>query len=290
MTNVKIVTDSNSGIMQAEAEKLGISVLPMPFLINGEEYFEDVNLTQEAFYEYLKQDNVAISTSQPSVGSVAELWEQLLQDGSEIVHIPMSSGLSESCHTAQGLAKEYGGRVHVVDNQRISVTQKLSVLDAVALRERGLSAAEIAERLTASKLDASIYITLDTLKYLKKGGRLTPAAALIGSILRIKPVLQIQGEKLDAFKKVQTLRQAKSVMIDAIRNDLSVRFAEFVQKGEMQIDIVHTENLEEAERFRTEMQTAFPNIPVQSIDRLSLSVACHIGPGALACTCTRRLK
>lgn len=290
MTNVKIVTDSNSGITQAEAEKLGISVLPMPFLINGEEYFEDVNLTQEAFYEYLKQDNVSISTSQPSIGSVTDLWDELLQDGGEIVHIPMSSGLSESCHTAQGLAKDYGGKVCVVDNQRISITQKGSVYDAVALREQGLSAAEIAQRLTESKFDSSIYISLDTLKYLKKGGRLTPAAALIGSILRIKPVLQIQGEKLDAFKKVQTLKQAKSVMIDALKHDFKTRFAEFVANGEMLIHVAHTENYEEAERFAEELHTTFPNIPIAFVDPLSLSVSCHIGPGALACACSRKLK
>lgn len=290
MTNVKIVTDSNSGITQAEAEKLGIFVLPMPFLINGEEYFEDVNLTQEAFYEYLKQDDVAISTSQPSIGSITELWEKLLQDGSEIVHIPMSSGLSASCQTAQGLAKEYGGRVCVVDNQRISVTQKSSVLDALALRDRGLRANEIAKTLTESKLDASIYIALDTLKYLKKGGRLTPAAALIGSILRIKPVLQIQGEKLDAFKKVQTLKQAKTAMIEALKRDLDTRFSEFVSRGEMQIDVAHTMNFKEAEKFAAELQIAFPNIPVVEKTPLSLSVSCHIGPGALACTCERIIR
>ncbi|MGN1078365.1 MAG: DegV family protein, partial [Candidatus Gallimonas sp.] len=204
MANVKIVTDSNSGITQAEAEKLGISVLPMPFLIDGEEYFEDLNLSQKEFYEHL-QGEASVSTSQPAVGSVTELWDELLKDGGEILHIPMSSGLSESCHTAESLAKEYGGKVHVVDNQRISVTQKRSVYDAIALRDRGKSAEEIKKILIETKFDSSIYISLDTLKYLKKGGRLTPAAALIGTILRIKPVLTIQGEKLDAFKKVLTL-------------------------------------------------------------------------------------
>jgi len=290
MANVKIVTDSNSGITQAEAEKLGISVVPMPFLIDGAEYFEDVNLTQEAFYSYLKRSDIAVSTSQPSVGSVTELWEKLLEDGSEIVHIPMSSGLSESCHTAQGLAKEYGGKVHVVDNQRISITQKRSVMDALLLRERGCNAVEIAQKLTETKFDSSIYIALDTLKYLKKGGRLTPAAALIGSILRIKPVLQIQGEKLDAFKKVQTLKQAKTVMTEALKHDFDTRFAQFVADGEMQIDVAHTANYEEADRFAEELQTAFPNIPVVNCDPLSLSVSCHIGPGALACACVRVVK
>ena len=200
MAKVKIVTDSNSGITQAEAEKLGISVLPMPFLIDGEQFFEDVNLTQEEFYAHLKKD-AAVSTSQPAIGDVTDLWDKLLQEGDcELVHIPMSSGLSESCHTAEALAKEYGGKVLVVNNQRISISQKQSVYDAIELVKRGKSAAEIKEYLESTKYDSSIYIALDTLKYLKKGGRLTPAAALIGTILKIKPVLQIQGEKLDAFK------------------------------------------------------------------------------------------
>ncbi len=289
MTNIRIVTDSNSGITQSEAEKLGISVIPMPFLIDGEEYFEDINLTQEQFYEHLRGD-AAVSTSQPSVANVTELWDKLLKEGCEIVHIPMSSGLSESCHTAQTLAKEYGGRVHVVDNQRISVTQKQSVFDAMKLAELGKSAAQIAEYLTATKRDSSIYISLDTLKYLKKGGRLTPAAALVGSILRIKPVLQIQGEKLDAFKKVHSLKQAKQEMVAAIRNDLATRFAQFRKDGEMTISVAHTDSYEEAETFTKELKVLFPDVPVTYTDPLSLSVSCHIGPGALAVTATRILK
>ena len=289
MTNIRIVTDSNSGITQSEAEKLGISVIPMPFLIDGEEYFEDINLTQEQFYEHLRGD-AAVSTSQPSVASVTELWDRLLKEDCEIVHIPMSSGLSESCHTAQTLAKEYGGRVHVVYNQRISVTQKQSVFDAMKLAEQGKSAAQIAEYLTATKRDSSIYISLDTLKYLKKGGRLTPAAALVGSILRIKPVLQIQGEKLDAFRKVHSLRQAKQEMVAAIRNDLATRFAQFRKDGEMTISVAHTDNYAEAEIFRKELEELFPDVPVTYTDPLSLSVSCHIGPGALAVTATRILK
>ena len=289
MTNIRIVTDSNSGITQSEAEKLGISVIPMPFLIDGEEYFEDINLTQEQFYEHLRGD-AAVSTSQPSVASVTELWDKLLKEDCEIVHIPMSSGLSESCHTAQTLAKDYGGRVHVVDNQRISVTQKQSVFDAMKLAELGKSAAQIAEYLTATKRDSSIYISLDTLKYLKKGGRLTPAAALVGSILRIKPVLQIQGEKLDAFRKVYSLRQAKQEMVAAIRNDLATRFAQFRKDGEMTISVAHTDNYAEAEIFRKELEELFPDVPVTYTDPLSLSVSCHIGPGALAVTATRILK
>ena len=288
MANVKIVTDSNSGITQKEAEELGITVLPMPFLINGEEYFEDINLTQPEFYEYLKGD-ADVHTSQPAIGSVTELWDKLLEDGSEIVHIPMSSGLSESCHTAEALAKDYNGRVQVVDNQRISITQRLSVLDAIKLKNEGKSAAEIKEALLASKFDSSIYISLNTLKYLKKGGRLTPAAALIGTLLGIRPVLQIQGQKLDAFRKVKTMRKAKEVMIEAIRNDLNTRFADFVKKGEMRIFVAHTANDEEAEIFAEELKANFPEVPFLYINPLSLSVSCHIGPGALACAVARAL-
>ncbi|MDE6677010.1 MAG: DegV family protein [Clostridia bacterium] len=289
MTKVKIVTDSNSGITQAEAKELGVYVLPMPFLINGEEYFEDINLTQEEFYNHLKGD-AAVSTSQPSIASVTELWDELLKDGNEIIHIPMSSGLSESCHTAERLAEDYKGKVHVIDNQRISITQRQSVYDAKLLADRGMSAAEIAARLMETKMDASIYISLDTLKYLKKGGRLTPAAALIGTILKIKPVLQIQGEKLDAFKKVQTLKKAKEVIIAALKSDLETRFPHLVKNGEMQISIAHTANEKEAEIFKAELENAFPEIPIMFVDPLSLSVSCHIGPGALAAACMRVIK
>lgn len=289
MAKVKIVTDSNSGITQAEAKELGVFVIPMPFLINGEEYFEDINLTQEEFYVHLKGD-AAVSTSQPAIGAVTDFWDELLKDGSEIVHIPMSSGLSESCHTAENLAKDYGGRVQVVDNQRISITQKQSVYDAIALAGQGKSAAEIKEILLKTKFDSSIYISLDTLKYLKKGGRLTPAAALIGTILKIKPVLQIQGEKLDAFKKVNTLRKAKEVMIAAIRNDFDTRFKSLVESGEMQLSVAHTANDAEAEAFKQELAATFPNVPICFCDPLSLSVSCHIGPGALAVAASRIVK
>ena len=291
MATVKIVTDSNSGITQAEAKELGISVIPMPFLINGEDFLEDINLTQAELYNHLERE-ANVSTSQPAVATVTDLWDSLLAEGDdvEIVHIPMSSGLSESCHTAIGLAKNYGGRVHVVDNQRISVTQKQSVFDAMKLIEMGKSAEEIVDYLTATAKDSSIYISLETLFYLKKGGRLTPAAALVGSILRIKPVLQIQGEKLDAYKKVLSTKQAKQEMIGALLHDLNTRFAQFRRNGEMTISVAHTDNFTEAENFRRELEATFPDIPVLYVDTLSLSVSCHIGPGALACTATRVLK
>ena len=289
MSKIRVVTDSNSGITQAEAKKLGLSVIPMPFLIDGEEYYEDINLTQQEFYEHLR-GNAAVSTSQPSVTAVTELWDELLKEYDEIVHIPMSSGLSETCHTAQNLAKEYDGRVQVVDNQRISVTLKQSAIDAMKLAEKGCSAAEIKGYLEQTAHDSSIYISLDTLKYLKKGGRLTPAAALVGSILRIKPVLQIQGEKLDAYKKVLSFKQAKQEMIGAVKHDLETRFAPLRAAGEMTLSIAHTDSAAEAELFKKELETAFPDLPVVYVDPLSLSVSCHIGPGALAVTATRALK
>ena len=289
MSKIRVVTDSNSGITQAEAKKLGLSVIPMPFLIDGEEYYEDINLTQQAFYEHLR-GNATVSTSQPSVTAVTELWDELLKEYDEIVHIPMSSGLSETCHTAQNLAKDYGGRVQVVDNQRISVTLKQSALDAMKLAEKGCSAAEIKGYLEQTAHDSSIYISLDTLKYLKKGGRLTPAAALVGSILRIKPVLQIQGEKLDAYKKVLSFKQAKQEMIGAVKHDLETRFAPLRAAGEMTLSIAHTDSAAEAELFKQELETAFPDLSVVYVDPLSLSVSCHIGPGALAVTATRALK
>ena len=290
MAKVKIVTDSNSGITQEEAKKLGIFLIPMSFLINGQAYLEDIDLTQEEFYEHLKGD-ADVSTSQPSISDVTDLWDKLLADGdSEIVHIPLSSGLSETCHTAENIAKEYGGRVHVVDNQRISITQRQSVYDAIELAKQGKSAAEIKEYLVKTKFDSSIYISLDTLKYLKKGGRLTPAAALLGTILKIKPVLQIQGEKLDAFQKVHTLRKAKEVMIAAIRKDLDTRFKKYVENGEMMIAVAHTANYAEAEIFVNELKEAFPEVPIHFCDPLSLVVSCHIGPGALAVACARFVK
>ena len=202
MSKVAIVTDSNSGITQACAKELGISVLPMPFYINGRLYYEDIDLTQEQFYKALGED-AEISTSQPSPGDVTDLWDGLLKEYDEVVHIPMSSGLSSSCQTAIMLADDYDGKVQVVNNQRISVTQRQSVLDAMAMAEKGYTAKQIKDKLEETKFESSIYITLSTLYYLKKGGRITPAAAALGTLLKLKPVLQIHGEKLDAFSNAQ---------------------------------------------------------------------------------------
>lgn len=288
MGKIAIVTDSNSGITQDQAKKMGVHVIPMPFYINETMYLEGVTLTQEEFYERLKNDE-PISTSQPSPAEVCGLWDMLLKENDEIVHIPMSSGLSNSCETAMGLARDYDGKVQVVDNQRISVTQYQSVADALALRDAGKSAAEIKEVLEAEKLESSIYITLETLKYLKKGGRITPAAAAIGTVLNLKPVLQIQGEKLDAYAKVRGKKQAKRVMLKAAQEDMQERFAEYKKEGLMCIEGAYTGNPEEAEEFKEEIEAAFPGHEVRMAP-LSLSVACHIGHGALAVACTKKVK
>lgn len=284
-----IVTDSNSGITQALSADLGVYTIPMPFLINGEQFHEDINLTQEQFYEKLKDDKAQISTSQPSAYDVGELWKKLLGEYDDIVCIPMSSGLSETCHTLTHLAEtEFAGKVYVVDNRRISITQKSSVLDAIELSKQGKSAKEIAEILTETAMQASIYIMVDTLKYLKKGGRLTPAVAAIGTLLKIKPVLQIQGEKLDQFAKVRKIADAKTTMINAIRHDMETRFKDLRARGKMTLAVAHTQNFEEAEIFADEIKSAFPDVEFTYIDPLSLSVSCHIGPGALAVAATIR--
>ena len=250
-------------------------------------YLEGVTLSQEEFYERLKKDE-PISTSQPNPGEVCGLWDTLLKEYNEIVHIPMSSGLSASCETAMGLARDYNGKVQVVDNQRISVTQKQSVMDALTLVQAGKSAAEIREILEAERRESSIYITLETLKYLKKGGRITPAAAAIGTVLNLKPVLQIQGDKLDAYSKVRGKKQAKRVMLKAMKEDFDSRFAEYAKRGEMCLEMAYTGNQEEAEEFKKEVQEMFPDYEIQ-MDPLSLSVACHIGHGALAVACSKKV-
>ena len=285
MAKVAIVTDSNSGITQKQGKELGIYVLPMPFFIDGKMFLEDITLTQEQFYEKLGADS-DISTSQPSPEDVMELWETLLKEYDEIVCIPMSSGLSTTCFTAISIAKEYKGRVQVVDNQRISVTQAQSVYDAMKLRDQGMSAAQIREILEREKLQASIYITVDTLKYLKKGGRITPAAAAIGTVLNLKPVLQIQGEKLDAFAKARGWKSAKKIMLNAIEKDLNTRFA--AVKDEMVLGMAYTCGKEEAQEWKKEIEERFPGYDIVE-GPLSLSVACHIGPGSMAVTCMKRV-
>lgn len=285
------MTDSNSGITQKEAAGLGISVLPMPFMINDTTYFEDINLKQDRFYEFLENDAV-VSTSQPSPDSLIHMFHKLLAEYDEVVHIPMSSGLSGSCQTACMLAQEpeFDGKVFVVNNQRISVTQTQSVLDAMELAKKDYDGAQIKKILEEDKFNSSIYIMLDTLFYLKKGGRITPAAAALGTLLKLKPVLQIQGEKLDAFAKARTKSAGKSMMLQAIKNDIENRFGGFDEsaKERVTLHIAYTKDAEEAELWKQEVMEAFPGFRLKMAP-LSLSVACHIGPGALALACTRNL-
>ncbi len=282
MRKIAIITDSNSGISQACAESMGVFVIPMPFTIDGDEYFEDINLTVDEFYKKLEND-AEIYTSQPAPTEVTKLWDELLKEYDEIVHIPMSSGLSGSCQSAWMLAQDYDGKVQVVDNQRISVTLRQSVIDASELAKRGKNAVEIKDILEKDKMNSSIYITMETLKYLKKGGRITPSAAALGTLLKIKPVLQIQGEKLDSFAKARTISQGKSIMVNAMKNDETNRF-----DNNIHVFVAHSHNLEAAEAFKEELKDIFHTSDIY-VGELSLSVSCHIGPGALAIACCKKM-
>lgn len=286
MSKVIIMTDSNSGITQAQAKEMGVVVLPMPFYINEEMFYEDIDLSQEQFYEKL-QAGGDIKTSMPLVGDVTDKWDELLKEYDEVVYIPMSSGLSSSCETAYMLSQDYDGKVEVVNNQRISVTMRQSVIDAKKLAEAGKSAKEIKDILEAAKFDSSIYIMVDTLTYLKKGGRITPAAAALGTLLKLKPVLQIQGEKLDAFAKARTVKQAKNIMIEAMKSDFEKRF-DSADGRNINLEMAYTHDLEAALAFKEEVQAAFPENEIV-LNPLSLSVSCHIGPGALAIACSKKI-
>ena len=283
-----IVTDSNSGITQKQGAEAGIHVVPMPFMMNGDTYYEDISLTQEKFYEKLKE-GVDISTSQPSPAALLDLWNDLLKENDAVIHIPMSSGLSSACENAHMLAADFDGKVCVVDNHRISVTLRQAVIEAKRLADTGMPAGEIKKKLEESGPDSTIYITVDTLEYLKKGGRITPAAALLGTFLRIKPVLTIQGEKLDAFAKARTIKQAKSIMVTAAKKDLEERFGD-PEAVNTHIAIAHTNSEAAAMEFKRELMEMFPKTGEIYVDHLSLSVSCHIGPGALAIACTKKLS
>ena len=287
MSKVAIVTDSNSGITQAQAKELGIRVMPMPFYINEEMLLEDIDLTQKQFYERLTE-GADIHTSTPILTDFTELWDELLEEYDEIVHIPMSAGLSSSCDTAIMLSQDYDGKVQVVNNHRISVTQRRSVEEAKKLADAGRSAAEIKELLEATQWDSDIYITVDTLKYLKKGGRLTPAAAAIGTVLNLKPVLRLKGEKLDAFAKSRGWKSAKKTMIKTINEIRTSEFGDCDGEKDLYLDAAYTGDREDAQEWLDELHEAFPEFEIR-MDPLSLSVACHIGPGARAVTLTKIL-
>ena len=288
MGKIAVITDSNSGITQKQAERYGVVVVPMPFLIAGETYFEDVTLTHDAFFARLQED-VDISTSQPSPETVMEIWDKALETSEEIVYIPMSSGLSGSCQTAIMLADDYDGKVQVVDNQRISVTMQQAVMDAKHLAAAGKSAAQIKEILEKEALESSIYLMVDTLKYLKKGGRITPAAALLGSALNLKPILQIQGDKLDAYKKVRGVKAAKKNMLEAMKKDVEGRFSDYATKGQLKLHVAYTTDEETAKQWKEEVQNMFPDIAITRMDPLSFSVTCHTGPGVLAIAASHAL-
>ena len=280
MDKVRIITDSNSGITQEEGKKLGIFVIPMPIMINEQEYEDEVSLSQDQFYQMLK-DDPTVSTSCPSPGYLTNLWDEQLKEAESIVYIPMSSGLSSTCDNAKRLAADYDGKVQVVDNQRISVTQKMSVFEAVSLAKDGKSAIEIRQYLEASKDKASIYICVDTLKYLKKGGRISATAAALGTMLRIKPILSSRGGRFEKTAVAMSMGQAKKRMIQQIKNELATEFKAEHEQGKMVLYVAHTHNEAEALKFKEEVEKEF-NMTVKFVDPLSLSVSCHIGPGALA--------
>ena len=286
MSKIAVITDSNAHITPQEAEKLGISVVPMPFMIGDETFYEGITLSREEFYAKM-ESGASIVTSQPSPSDVMKIWDDALKTHDEVVYIPMSSGLSGSCQSARMLADDYDGKVQVVNNQRISVTQKRSVLDALEMADMGMSAAQIREELEHVKYESSIYIMLDTLYYLKKGGRITPAAAAVGTLLRIKPVLQIKGERLDAFSKARTLNQGKNIMINAMKHDIETLYGG-TDKENVWLYAVHGNVPDQFAEFSQEVRAAFPAFNVQD-DVLSLSIACHIGPGALAIACSKKI-
>ena len=277
MKKIKIVTDSNAGLSKEEAERLGVYIVPMPFIIDGEEYFEGENVTEKEFYDRLR-NGADVKTSQPSTLFLEELFTELLKENDEVVSIPMSSGLSGTFDSANTLSENFGGKVFVVDNKRISLSQKESVFEAVAMAKLGKSGSEIKARLEERSDLCSIYIMVNELKYLKKGGRISAAAALIGSAIKLKPVLQSRGDKFEKF--------ATALSLDKIAEELNGEFISEYKKGNMTVSVAHTCNYEEAEKFKAAIITKLPDLKFRFIDPLSLSVACHIGEGSLAvCIC-----
>lgn len=285
---IAIVTDSNCGITVDVAKELGIEIQPTPVLINDEQYFEEDGFTQAQFYESLTNPETTVATSQPNPFDVAERWRRLLKTHDRILYMPLSSGLSATALTIKKMAEtepEFIGKVFALDNHRVSITQKQTVYDALKMISEGKSIEEIYEWLQSTAKISSIYIAVATLKFLKKSGRLTPAVAAIGTLLKIKPVLQIQGSVLDTYAKVRKMADAKKTMTEALRNDLTGRFNEYREQGKLTIGVAHTNCLDEAEKFAEELKAEFPDCELRFVDPLSLSVACHIGPGALACGC-----
>ena len=276
MQKTGIITDTNSGMTQAEARECGVTLMPMPFTVNGKNYVENVNMSYMEFFEHLA-DGAQVATSQPSPEDVMACWKQALEDCDKLIYIPMSSALSSSCQSAKLFAEDFDGRVLVADNRRISISQKQSVYDALHWRDMGLSAEEILQNLMDTALDASIYLTVDDLSYLKRGGRITPSVATIGTVLNIKPVLQIQGGKLDTYKKVRGLHAAQNTMLEAIRKDLETRFA----GTPMILRTAYTGDAAIGKAWNAQVQEQFPEYQVTG-DPLPISIACHVGPGVIA--------
>ena len=290
MSKTAIATDSNSGITQAKAKKKGVFVLPMSFQVNEKTYYEEIDLTQKEFYKMIADSKTVVSTTQPSPTELTDFWRKLLKEYDEVVYIPMSSGLSSSCTTASFIAKDFGGRVHVVNNQRISVTQYQSVMDALAMAGEGYSGKRIKARLEAEKLESSIYIRVNNLRYLKKGGRITTAGALIANVMNLKPVLQIQGDKLDAYSHCRGIKAAKESMLDAMHKDFEGRFKKYVENGEMSLMYSYSDMPnDEVDRWKKEIEASFPGFKLRG-EPLSLSIGCHIGPGSLAIACAKMTR
>ncbi len=276
MSKIAVVTDTNSGITNEEAEKLGVFLVPMPFIVDGTEFFEGVTCTYEHFFEILESGK-DVSTSQPSPSSLTETWDKILRDYDELIYIPMSSALSSSFATAKALASEYDGKVYVVDNKRISITQRLSVIDALNLIEKNLTAPEISSILEENALNCSIYLAVNTLELLKKSGRVTSAGAAIASILGLKPVLQIQGEKLDAFSKARGMANAEKVMLNAAQKDLNERF-----KGmKVKINAAYSGEYSAAEGWLKSVRSFFNDDSIEMY-KLPISISCHVGAGVKA--------
>ena len=277
-----VMTDSNSGITPEEGKKIGIYSLPMPVIIEGDVFYEGKNITQEEYYGAMTSGK-NVTTSQPSPGDVMDMWDGILKEGYEqVVYIPMSSGLSASCHAAIQLSEEYDGKVQVVDDHRISVTMRESVLEAKWMANQGMTAEEIKKKLEENAYNSSIYIAVDTLEYLKKGGRVTAAGAAIGAVLNIKPVLTIQGEKLDAFTKVRGMKKAELKMLEAIEEDLNTRFAD-VDRKQLRLGAAGTfQKQEAADQWYNMVKDTFENeIDDIYYDSLSFSIGCHVGPNAI---------
>ena len=288
MKKVALVVDNSGSLTKEEMEKIHITkMIPISFIVNGEEYYENQNMTYEEFYKFLADKKTDVSTSQPSIEMIKEEWRGILKDYDEIVYIILSSGLSESCNTAINASHtdEFEGKVFVVNNQRVAYANKMAMFEARYMIDNGKSGKEIKEYLEKTRSECGIYIAVDTLKYLKKGGRVTPAAAAIGTLLNIKPILQIHGGKLDAYAKVMSMKQARAKMISATRKEILERFPEEAKEGKVYIGMAHSNanlNAQELKDFREEVARAFPEYPFFTFDPLPLFIVCHTGPNAMA--------